>query len=63
VVEKFFFRNYKKMMLRRKNLDKISPAWKNRAMKSFGMKVWGPRRIPLAFARESFNQTWKNKNR
>jgi len=24
-------------------------------------KVWGPRRDPLVFAKESFNQTWKKK--
>lgn len=62
-VERFFFRNFKRMMLKRRNLDKISAAWKNWAMRSFGMKVWGPRRIPLVFARESFNQSWKRKNR
>jgi hypothetical protein len=49
------------MMLKRKKLDKVSPKWKNKAMKSVGMKVWGPRRDPLVFAKESFNQMWKRK--
>jgi L-lactate dehydrogenase complex protein LldF len=60
-VERFFFRNYKQMMLKRKKLEKISPKWKNKAMNSVGMKVWGPRREPLVFAKESFQQMWKKK--
>ncbi len=60
-VERFFFRNYKQMMLKRKKLEKISPKWKNKAMTTVGMKVWGPRREPLVFAKESFQQMWKKK--
>ena len=60
-VERFFFRNYRKMMLKRKNIEKFSSKWKNRAMGTVGMKVWGPRREPLVFARESFHQMWKKK--
>jgi len=60
-VERFFFRNYKQMMLRRKALEKVSPKWKNKAMTSVGMKVWGPRREPLVFAKESFQQMWKKR--
>lgn len=60
-IERFFFRNYKQMMLRRKALEKVSPKWKNKAMSTVGMKVWGPRREPLVFAKESFQLMWKKK--
>jgi L-lactate dehydrogenase complex protein LldF len=60
-VERFFFQNYKKYMLRRKRLERVSPKWKNKAMSTFGVKVWGPRRDNLVFAKESFHQTWKKK--
>lgn len=60
-VERFFFRNYKKYMLKRKRLERVNPKWKNKAMTTVGMKVWGPRRDPLVFAKESFHQTWKKK--
>jgi L-lactate dehydrogenase complex protein LldF len=60
-VERFFFRNYKKYMLRRKRLERLSPKWKNKMMTTVGVKVWGPRREPLVFAKESFHATWKKK--
>ena len=58
--EKTFFRYYKRFMLKRRRLDRLSSKWKNRAMKNMGGKVWGPRRAPLVFAKESFNKRWKN---
>ncbi len=60
-VERFFFRNYKKYMMRRKRLERLNPKWKNKAMTTMGVKVWGPRRDPLVFAKESFHATWKKK--
>jgi L-lactate dehydrogenase complex protein LldF len=60
-VERFFFRNYRKYMLKRKKLNRLKPGWKNRAMTTVGTKVWGPRRDPLVFARESFNESWSKK--
>lgn len=60
-VERFFFRNYKKFMLKRRRLERVSFRWKNRAMNTIGARVWGPRREPLVFAKESFHQTWKKK--
>jgi L-lactate dehydrogenase complex protein LldF len=60
-VERFFFRNYKQMMLKRKKLERVSSKWKNKAMSTVGNKVWGPRREPLVFAKESFHQMWKRK--
>ncbi|MFH0761460.1 MAG: lactate utilization protein B [Bacteroidota bacterium] len=60
-IERFFFKNYKLMMLKRKKLEKVSPKWKNKAMTSIGIKVWGPRREPLVFAKESFQQMWKKR--
>ncbi len=59
--EKFFFGNYKKMMLKRKKLERVGASWKNRAMKTVGARVWGPRRAPLIFAKESFSSSWKRK--
>ena len=60
-VERFFFSNYKKLMMRRRKLERINPKWKNKAMTTVGIKVWGPRRDPLVFAKESFHLTWKKK--
>ncbi len=60
-VERFFFSNYRKYMMRRRKLERINPKWKNKAMTTIGMKVWGPRRDPLVFAKESFHLTWKKK--
>jgi L-lactate dehydrogenase complex protein LldF len=60
-VERFFFNNYKKYMMRRRRLERINPKWKNKAMTTIGIKVWGPRRDPLVFAKESFHLTWKKK--
>lgn len=60
-VERFFFSHYKKLMLKRRKLERIKVKWKNKAMTAIGEKVWGPRREPLVFARESFHQTWKKK--
>ena len=59
--EKTFFRYYKRFMLKRKRLDRVSAKWKNRAMKSLGKKAWGTRRAPLVFVKESFNKRWRNK--
>ena len=61
-IERFFFRNYKRMMLKRSKLERVSSKWKNRAMKGIGSKVWGPRRASLTFAKESFHKTWMKKN-
>jgi len=60
-VEKILFRYYKRYMLKRKRLDSISPKWKNKAMSKIGIKMWGPRRETLVFAKESFAQSWKKK--
>jgi L-lactate dehydrogenase complex protein LldF len=60
-VERFFFRNYKKYMLKRRRLERLSPKWKNKAMTTLGIKVWGPRRDPLVFAKESFHAMWKKR--
>lgn len=60
-VERFAFNNYRKFMLHRKKLERIKPGWKNMAMRTVGTKVWGPRRAPLVFARESFHAQWKKK--
>lgn len=60
-VERFFFRNYKKYMLKRKRLERVNPKWKNKVMSTMGAKVWGPRRETLVFAKESFSQMWKKK--
>ncbi len=59
--EKTFFKLYKRYMLKRKRLDRVSSSWKNRAMNTIGKKVWGERRTPPVFAKQSFTQRWKKK--
>ncbi len=59
--EKTFLKYYKRFMLKRKRLDRVSSSWKNRAMNTIGKKVWGKRRTPPVFAKQSFTQRWKNK--
>lgn len=54
---------YQKYMLKRSKLERINSVTKNWAMKRFGKKVWGPRRAPLIFAKESFSRQWTTKKR
>lgn len=61
-VEKTFYKYYKRYMLKRKRLDRVGAGWKNRAMRSFGVKAWGTRRELPVFAKENFNKRWKNKH-
>jgi L-lactate dehydrogenase complex protein LldF len=58
--ERTFFKYYKRYMLKRKKLDRVSSGWKNKAMGSVGKKVWGDRRDLPVFAKESFTSRWKN---
>ena len=60
--EKTFYKYYKRFMLKRKRLDRVGANWKNRAMKTIGVKAWGERRDIPVFAKESFNKRWKNRN-
>ena len=59
--EKTFLKYYKRYMLKRKRLDRVSSSWKNRAMNTIGKKAWGERRDLPVFAKESFTQKWKKK--
>ena len=52
---------YKKAMLNRNLLDTGSTESKNKFLKRFGKKTWGPRREMIEL-KESFNQQWKKKN-
>ncbi len=60
--ENTFFKYYKRYMLKRKKLDRMSSRWKNKAMRSIGKKAWGDRREAPVFAKDSFNKRWKIKN-
>jgi len=60
--EKTFFKYYKRFMLKRKRLDRVSSKWKNKAVTGIGKKEWGSRRAPLVFAKDSFTKRWQDKN-
>jgi L-lactate dehydrogenase complex protein LldF len=53
---------WKMIMLNRWMLDKPGPKLKNRALKHFGRKFWGPRRTLPKIAPKSFKELWKERN-
>ncbi|NOZ46044.1 MAG: iron-sulfur cluster-binding protein [Chlorobi bacterium] len=57
-LEKVMMYAYKKAMLNRKYLNMGSLKTKNKFLKKFGSKAWGPRR-QIFELKESFNQQWK----
>jgi L-lactate dehydrogenase complex protein LldF len=50
---------WKTVMLKRWMIDKTSTGMKNRAIKMFFRKPWGPRREIPKVAEKSFNTLWK----
>ncbi|MFO7617010.1 MAG: LUD domain-containing protein [Bacteroidales bacterium] len=60
--EKLVLKATGRMLMRRNSLESIHPKWKNLAMKSLGKRLWGPRREPLVFARESFSRMYKKRH-
>lgn len=53
---------WKMIMLNRWMLDKPGPKLKNRVIKHFGRKFWGPRRTMPKVAQKSFKDLWKERN-
>jgi len=49
-------------MLHRWMIDKPSPGLKNRLIRRFGGKMWGPRRSLPKVAQKSFRELWKEAN-
>jgi L-lactate dehydrogenase complex protein LldF len=59
--EKLGMKYFKKIMLKRKKLDRISAGMKNFGMNTFGSKLWGKRRSALVFSKKSFSQKMREK--
>ena len=53
---------WKMLMLHRWMLDKPGPRLKNRMIKRFGNRFWGPRRVLPKIAPKSFKDLWKERN-
>ncbi len=52
---------WKYAMLHRWTLDRPGPALKNRTIRVFGKKLWGPRRELPKMAQKSFKELWKER--
>jgi len=61
--ESLTMRRMKKSVMRRKTMNFGSNALKNRALKIFFKKPWGPRRELPVFREKSFNKQWKEKHK
>jgi L-lactate dehydrogenase complex protein LldF len=60
---KFIMKNWKRVMMHRWMLDKSSAKMKNRFLKKFFSKKWGPRRELPKIAPKNFKQLWQEKIR
>lgn len=60
---KMIMKAWKMAMLRRWMIDKAGYKMKNRFLKSFFAKWWGPRRELPRFAEKNFKQLWEERNR
>ncbi len=58
---RFIMKGWKMVMMHRWMLDKSSPKMKNRFMKRFFRKKWGPRREIPKIASKNFKQLWQEK--
>jgi L-lactate dehydrogenase complex protein LldF len=68
ITRKYYTRSWKRVlsawkyaMMNRWVLEKTSPALKNRALKTFAGKKWGPRRTLPKVAPKSFRELWKER--
>jgi L-lactate dehydrogenase complex protein LldF len=59
--DKLIFKGYKMAMLHRNMLDMASGKTKNKFMKRFVAKYWGPRRTMPVVAEKSFKQLWEER--
>jgi L-lactate dehydrogenase complex protein LldF len=53
---------WKTLMLHRWMIDKPSSGLKNKMIRNFGRRMWGPRRNLPRIAQKSFREQWKEKN-
>ncbi len=60
-MDRFIFKAYKIAMLHPSSMDMVSGKTKNRLMKRFVSKLWGPRRTLPAMAEKSFRQLWEER--
>lgn len=60
--EKLGWQGWKKGMLKRKMMDMLSGGWKNRILKMFFRKSWGPNRDLPEVAPQSFSKQWKEQH-
>lgn len=58
--EKFMLKNSTRVMLKRSLLDMPKSGTKNKVLKYFVAKQWGPHRILPEVAKKSFSQLWKD---
>jgi L-lactate dehydrogenase complex protein LldF len=59
---KLIMKGWKMVMLKRWVIDKTGPKMKNRFLKMFFVKWWGPRRDLPHFAEKNFKQLWMESN-
>jgi L-lactate dehydrogenase complex protein LldF len=59
---KFMMKGWKMVMLRRWMIDKTGAGMKNRALRMYFRKWWGPRRKLPKFAEKNFKQLWLEKH-
>ncbi len=60
-LDRIIFKSYKSAMLHRNMLNMTSGKTKNKFMKRFVAKLWGPRRTLPVIAEKSFNQLWEER--
>lgn len=61
--ERMAWRVFKRAMLHRKLLNKVSVKMKNILFEKLFQTAWGERRTKIVFSEKSFNQQWKEKKR
>lgn len=59
--EKLIMKGWKTIMKKRKKMDLLSPGIKNKGMKLFLSKAWGPRRTIPEIKQNSFREAWIEK--
>jgi L-lactate dehydrogenase complex protein LldF len=60
--ESFTMSRMKKAVMRRKAMNAGGNSLKNKALRTFFRKSWGPRRELPVFREKSFNKQWREKN-
>ena len=61
-MEKLGWKGWKTGMMKRRMMDMLSGGWKNRLLKIFFKKSWGPNRNLPDIAPKSFSQQWKEEH-